>query len=169
MTNESISEPKHSISRSNGIQSTRSMTCCICLENIVATRKQFGIQNNCDHFFCFECLSTWRRMNDKEIGRRCPLCRTRSTFIAPSWRCFTDTDDKQALIGAHKLRLKTKPCRTFLQYSSCRYGRRCYYSHRYLSDGHNQNLLFDFQYLTSENNHESSERVTYHSHRYRPY
>jgi hypothetical protein len=43
------------------IRSARSMTCYICLENIVTMHKQFGLQNNCDHFFCFDCLSTWRR------------------------------------------------------------------------------------------------------------
>ncbi len=43
------------------IRSDRSMTCYICFENIVATHKQFGLQSNCDHIFCFDCLSTWRR------------------------------------------------------------------------------------------------------------
>ena len=43
------------------IRPARSMTCYICLENIVTMHKQFGLQNNCDHFFCFDCLSTWRR------------------------------------------------------------------------------------------------------------
>lgn len=39
----------------------RSMTCYICLENIVTMNRKFGLQNNCDHFFCFDCLLTWRR------------------------------------------------------------------------------------------------------------
>jgi hypothetical protein len=43
------------------IHTVRSMTCYICLENIATMHKQFGLQNNCDHFFCFDCLSTWRR------------------------------------------------------------------------------------------------------------
>ncbi len=43
------------------IRPVRSMTCYICLENIATTHKQFGLQNNCDHFFCFDCLLTWRR------------------------------------------------------------------------------------------------------------
>ena len=38
-----------------------STTCYICLENILTMNKQFGLQNNCDHFFCFDCLLTWRR------------------------------------------------------------------------------------------------------------
>jgi len=41
---------------SNELRSVRSMTCYICLENISQTNKQFGLQNNCDHFFCFDCL-----------------------------------------------------------------------------------------------------------------
>ncbi len=42
------------------IRPVRSMTCYICFENISTMQKQFGLQNNCDHFFCFDCLSTWR-------------------------------------------------------------------------------------------------------------
>jgi hypothetical protein len=43
------------------IRPARSMTCYICLENISNMQKQFGLQNNCDHVFCFDCLLTWRR------------------------------------------------------------------------------------------------------------
>ena len=40
------------------IRSARSKTCYICLETIVTMHKQFSLQNNCDYFFCFDCLST---------------------------------------------------------------------------------------------------------------
>jgi hypothetical protein len=57
-----IVQPKDSTtSESIVIRPVRSMTCYICFENIVTMHKQFGLQNNCDHFFCFDCLSTWRR------------------------------------------------------------------------------------------------------------
>ncbi len=65
MTNDTLAvQSKDSTTRtveSNEIRPIRSMTCYICFENIVTTHKQFGLQNNCDHFFCFDCLSTWRR------------------------------------------------------------------------------------------------------------
>jgi hypothetical protein len=56
---DAIVQPKNSTTIE--IRPVRSMTCYICLENIVTMHKQFGLQNNCDHFFCFDCLSTWRR------------------------------------------------------------------------------------------------------------
>jgi hypothetical protein len=92
-------------------------------------------------------------MIDKDTGGRCPLCRVRSTFIAPSWRCFDNTDDKHILIDLHKLRLKRIPCRTLSRYGYCRFGHRCYYNHN----------------IVQETNDQSSRRITYNSHRYRPY
>ncbi|CAF0968668.1 unnamed protein product [Rotaria sp. Silwood1] len=181
------------------IRPVHSMTCYICLENIITMNKQFGIQNNCDHIFCFDCLSTWRRtsaMIDKDTSRRCPLCRTRSTFIARSWRCFTNRDDKQSLIDTHKLSLKAIPCRTLLRYGFCRFGHRCYYNHhipltsstsqRWSSspidmpisfNDHQQNSSIivqsnTIQSMNENNNDEQQEpprRFTYNLHRYRPY
>ncbi|CAF0738174.1 unnamed protein product [Adineta steineri] len=140
--------------------------------------KPFGLQNNCNHIFCFDCLSTWRQTGNKETNRRCPLCRIRSTFIAPSWRCFNNNNDKQLLINAHKLRLKNVPCQTLLRYGYCRFGHRCFYNHhiRFQSS-----FLFNHQQqqqntieLSNENNNnneqqESLRRIRYNSHRYRPY
>jgi hypothetical protein len=95
-------------------------------------------------------------MIDKDTGGRCPLCRIRSTFIAPSWRCFDNTDDKHFLIDLHKLRLKRIPCRTLSRYGYCRFGHRCYYNH-------------NISIVVQETNDQSSRRITYNSHRYRPY
>jgi hypothetical protein len=96
---------------------------------------------------------------DKDTGGRCPLCRIRSTFIAPSWRCFNNSDDKQSLLDAHKLRLKRIPCQTLSQYGYCRFGHRCYYNHniRYSSS------------LDEDEQQEPPRRITYNSRRYRPY
>ncbi|CAF3089605.1 unnamed protein product [Rotaria socialis] len=213
--NELIAEIKDStmttIAEQIDIQPVRSMTCYICFENIVTTYKPFGIQNNCDHIFCFDCLSTWRRtvsfsrtnlldfpniplkyacfspqntMIDKDAARRCPLCRTRSTFVARSWRCFNNRDDKQSLIDSHKSYLKTIPCRTLSRYGYCRFGRRCYYNHqiqqRWSSSPIDTSISFSEHQLDSSNvfplnthnNDEQQEpprRFTYNSHRYRPY
>jgi hypothetical protein len=132
-------------------------------------------------------------MVDKDIGGRCPLCRARSTFIAPSWRCFNDTNDKQSLIDAHKLRLKTIPCQTLSRYGHCRFGHRCYYNHNIQfslsrsssstvdmpvsSNEHQQSSLFIFEWNPRRSMHENNDdeqqqpprRITYNSHRYRPY
>jgi hypothetical protein len=118
-------------------------------------------------------------MVDKDTGGRCPLCRTRSTFIAPSWRCFSNTDDKQSLIDAHKLRLKTIPCRTLSRYGYCRFGHRCYYNHhsRWSSSSldmstsveeHQQNSSVN-ENNNDEEQQEPPRRITYNSRRYRPY
>ncbi|CAN0470313.1 unnamed protein product, partial [Ascophyllum nodosum] len=41
--------------------SSDSGECCgICLENIPASGKRFGLLN-CDHAYCLECLRTWRK------------------------------------------------------------------------------------------------------------
>jgi hypothetical protein len=116
---------------------------------------------------------------DKDTGGRCPLCRTRSTFIAPSWRCFDSTDDKQSLIDAHKLRLKAMPCRTLSRYGYCRFAHRCYYKHHipFLLNERQQNASSSFQENTissmNENNNDEQQqpprRITYNSRRYRPY
>jgi hypothetical protein len=60
-------------SESIEIRPTRSMTCYICLENILTTQKQIGLQNNCDHIFCFDCLSTWRHTVDFSTKHRLNL------------------------------------------------------------------------------------------------
>jgi hypothetical protein len=117
---------------------------------------------------------------DKDTGGRCPLCRVRSTFIAPSWRCFNDTDDKRSLIDAHKLRLKTIPCRTLSQYGYCRFGHRCYYNHNIsfslsTSQRWSSSNVFQWNIIQSinENNDDEQQepprRITYNSRRYRPY
>ena len=192
------------LSDSIDVRRTSSLTCYICLENIVTEHKQFGLQNNCNHFFCFDCLSAWRRQRvsdcalhsnavlverrvchvfqnigtDKTSAGRCPLCRTRSTFIAPSWRCFSDSDDKRALIDAHKSRLKTLPCRAFSHYGHCRFGHRCYYSHRLPShfNGHRFDVSSSFAWNSSHssdeqnyNERQTQRRISSNAHRYRPY
>lgn len=186
------------------IQPVRSMTCYICFENITTMKKEFGIQNNCDHVFCFDCLSTWRRTVNfiflksseniflsksslfkssaisKDVSQQCPLCRIRSTFIARSCRCFNNHNDKQSLINAHKLRLKSIPCRILLQYGYCRFGRRCYYSHhipitshRWSSfDENQQNSSNMYSSNTIRTNNEQQvalRRYTNNLYRYRPY
>ena len=42
--------------------SVENLQCSVFLEETVAANQRFGIQNNCDHFFCFDCLSSWHRM-----------------------------------------------------------------------------------------------------------
>ncbi|CAF1229362.1 unnamed protein product [Didymodactylos carnosus] len=108
---------------------TSTYECCICFENIYTSNKQFGIQNNCDHLFCFDCILTWRKSNFEVARKCCPLCRKKSTFIAPSWRWFSSDSDKRTIIDSHKIYLKSIPCRTLSHYGQCRFGNKCYYNH----------------------------------------
>jgi len=136
-------------------------------------------------------------MFDKDIGTRCPLCRARSAFIAPSWRCFNDANDKQSLIDAHKLHLKTVPCRSLSRYGHCQFGHRCYYNHNIpFSSSRSERLsssiddmpvssnetqrstFFIFRWnprrtVDDENNDDEQQepprRITFNSDRYRPY
>ncbi len=37
-----------------------SETCSICFENIIQTKKRFGLLSDCNHIFCMDCIMTWR-------------------------------------------------------------------------------------------------------------
>lgn len=116
--------------------------CSICLELLNPHLIPIGLQNNCNHLFCFHCLLTWRRtvnlfssksqcknLFSKNLNGRCPLCRIRSTFIIPSDRYVFNTDEKERLIDEYKSRLKRIRCRNYFRNGFCRYGSRCYYNH----------------------------------------
>lgn len=44
------------------------VTCGICMENVYEKyqlrNNLFGILPNCNHAFCIECISTWRKVRD---------------------------------------------------------------------------------------------------------
>ena len=46
--------------------------CAICQENIFL----YCSNNNCDHWFCFECLFKWTKNRRRSgVSPRCPVCR----------------------------------------------------------------------------------------------
>ena len=40
-------------------------SCGICFENIVESKKRFGLLLNCSHVFCLDCIMTWRESYKK--------------------------------------------------------------------------------------------------------
>lgn len=44
------------------------MTCGICMDNVYEKKPPrenvFGILPNCNHAFCKQCITTWRKMRD---------------------------------------------------------------------------------------------------------
>ena len=62
--------------------------CCICYNK----PKLFGILENCDHIFCYECIMKWRETESIPISTRlkCPICRKTSKKIFPHKEPFID-------------------------------------------------------------------------------
>ncbi|CAN0428998.1 unnamed protein product, partial [Ascophyllum nodosum] len=106
--------------------------CCgICLENIPASGKRFGLLN-CDHAYCLECLRTWRKSEgpQKDISRTCPECRKVSFFLVPSKEHLKGRAKLKA-IQAYKKGLSKFPCKYHKADRSavCPFGVRCFYAH----------------------------------------
>ena len=38
--------------------------CQICLERVLASGRQFGVLDRCDHIFCLKCIRSWRATYD---------------------------------------------------------------------------------------------------------
>ncbi|CAB1098491.1 unnamed protein product [Ectocarpus sp. CCAP 1310/34] len=112
-------------------------TCGICLENIPAKGKRFGLLN-CDHVYCLECLRTWRKSKgpQKDISRTCPECRKVSFFLVPSKEHLKGKAKLKA-IQAYKQGLSKLPCKYHKPGNAsgggtttvCPFGSRCFYAH----------------------------------------
>ncbi|CAN0140210.1 unnamed protein product, partial [Ascophyllum nodosum] len=114
------------------VSSSDSRECCgICLENISASGKRFGLLN-CDHVYCLECLRTWRKSEgpQKDISRTCPECRKVSSFLVPSKELLKGRAKLKA-IEAYKKGLSKFPCKYHKADRSavCPFGVRCFYAH----------------------------------------
>ncbi|KAK2168519.1 hypothetical protein LSH36_16g06033 [Paralvinella palmiformis] len=59
-------------------------TCPICLADA-----RFGIETNCGHLFCGECMVTYWRHGNWLGSVRCPVCRQQVTLLLQN---FTDAD-----------------------------------------------------------------------------
>jgi len=51
--------------------------CYICHEFILTSGNSFGIQENCAHPFCWQCICNWRNQGNN----LCPVCRLYSGRI----------------------------------------------------------------------------------------
>ncbi|CAF0972535.1 unnamed protein product [Didymodactylos carnosus] len=88
----SSSKKKKSKRRSGSTELDR-YDCGICLENVPNSKRLFGVLDNCDHVFCYECIVGWKRSkySNQESARSLP-CRyyLRHGFCRFSDRCFYD-------------------------------------------------------------------------------
>jgi hypothetical protein len=104
--------------------------CAICNCDVEGAKRLYGVLDNCDHIFCYECIVSWKRSKYSNAeSESCPVCKVRSAFITPSKHWFDNKDDKHRIVKKHKNHLKTLPCRYYLRHGFCRYSDRCFYDH----------------------------------------
>ncbi|CAM9375317.1 unnamed protein product [Choristocarpus tenellus] len=111
--------------------------CGICLENVPASGKRFGLLS-CDHVYCLECIRKWRNSKGlKDVCRGCPECRQMSFFVVPS-KTHLMGEEKVKAINAYKERLASRPCKQVFPpttyhrpdgSNTCPFGKRCFYAH----------------------------------------
>jgi len=104
--------------------------CEICSCDVEAAKRLYGVLDNCDHVFCYECIVSWKRSKYSNAeSESCPVCKVRSAFITPTKHWYDNKEDKYRLVKKHKSHLKTLPCRYYLRHGFCRYSDRCFYDH----------------------------------------
>jgi len=104
--------------------------CEICSCDVEAAKRLYGVLDNCDHIFCYECIVSWKRSKYSNAeSESCPVCKVRSAFITPTKHWYDNKEDKYRLVKKHKSHLKTLPCRYYLRHGFCRYSDRCFYDH----------------------------------------
>jgi hypothetical protein len=104
--------------------------CEICNCDVETAKRLYGVLDNCDHVFCYECIVSWKRSKYSNAeSESCPVCKVRSAFITPSKHWFENKEDKHHIVKKHKNHLKTLPCRYYLRHGFCRYSDRCFYDH----------------------------------------
>jgi len=104
--------------------------CAICSCDVEGAKRLYGVLDNCDHVFCYECIVSWKRSKYSNAeSESCPVCKVRSAFITPTKHWFENKDDKYRIVKKHKNHLKTLPCRYYLRHGFCRYSDRCFYDH----------------------------------------
>jgi len=105
--------------------------CAICSNDVESAKRLYGVLDNCDHIFCYECIVSWKRSKYSNAeSESCPVCKVRSAFITPSKHWYDNKDDKYRIVKKHKNHLKTLPCRYYLRHGFCRFSDRCFYDHQ---------------------------------------
>ena len=120
--------------------------CQVCMDHVLATGKQFGVLDGCDHIFCLKCIRSWRATYDKRSTkhhfRTCPICRQTSYLVIPSYYHVASSPSKDYLVEEYKATLATIPCRLFNKgKGECPFRNSCLYEHRG-EDGE----LFEYDY-----------------------
>ncbi|KAK6993930.1 E3 ubiquitin-protein ligase makorin-1 [Biomphalaria glabrata] len=84
------------------------MECNICMEKVVETQTGnfFGIQENCKHCFCSQCIELWQRNEGMANNRACPVCRTPSGLVFDFKYWITCPISKMKLIECKKLNVE---------------------------------------------------------------
>jgi len=141
--------------------------CEICQCDVEEAKRLYGVLDNCDHIFCYECIVSWKRSKYSNAeSESCPVCKVRSAFITPSKQWYDNKDDKYRLVKKHKSHLKTLPCRYYLRHGYCRYSDRCFYDHHEAAKQYRQ------QHQHSRDRDRSRERDRHHNggraHRHSP-
>jgi len=86
-------------------QASIAMPCAVCLDAVAPRR--FGILTDCEHSVCLACIRQWRATHAirPQVARACPVCRTPSHFVVPSFVFVSHPARKQALIEGELLAL----------------------------------------------------------------
>jgi E3 ubiquitin-protein ligase makorin len=127
-----ISFPKRTIDLVYSVRfRAKEIECSFCLSER-SHHRCCSIFPDCDHAFCLECIRTWRQKHtfNNEVVRSCPVCRTATYLITPSYVWPQSPDEKERIIGDYKRKLSTIPCKHF-DYGKgvCPFGSSCFYAH----------------------------------------
>ena len=107
------------------------LSCGVCLEQVLAKRGKFGLLEGCNHVFCDPCLRQWRSTHATrpDVARSCPECRAPSHFVVPA-PIHVEGARKASLIKAYLSRLRAIPCKHFaFGEGTCPFGTSCFYAH----------------------------------------
>ncbi|KAG7093877.1 hypothetical protein E1B28_007516 [Marasmius oreades] len=114
--------------------------CSICFEK----PSLYGLLAGCSHVFCITCIKRWRDpvaksldMVDSGVHKKCPMCRSPSSFITPSSLFYTNEDPRKSeTIKNYKESMARVPCKYFLHSRTknkakpiCPFGKDCFYQH----------------------------------------
>lgn len=123
------------LDRKQRLKSSEHVECGICYERPVASRRKFGLLQNCDHAFCLSCIREWRGAESvgtfgREAVRVCPVCRTESFLVIPSATYESDKAVRDDLLERYKQKLSSIPCKHFdYGRGECPFGGSCMYAH----------------------------------------
>lgn len=105
--------------------------CAVCLEDVAASGRLFGLLPSCSHCVCLACIREWRTSGSVETSaaRGCPVCRVVSPFVVPS-RAFATGAAKGAVRDAYLRTLGATPCKYYDRgRGTCPFGSSCFYLH----------------------------------------